>query len=89
MFVNREGELISTTLALRVKTIDLHPPIGKEAQSPDTTITFISAIEAETPDNREPIRWSFITNLPVKSKKDIKQVLDWDIYNYIDIATSD
>jgi len=76
-FIDKKGNLISTTLDIRVKTVELHPPIGKEAHYPDIEVTFISAIEADVPENREPIRWSFITNLPVKSKKDIKQVLDW------------
>ncbi|WP_444996597.1 IS4 family transposase [Aliikangiella sp. IMCC44359] len=76
-FVDKNGKLVSTTLALRVKAVELHPPIGKEAHYPDIRVTFISAIETDTPEDREPIRWSFITNLPVKSKKDIKQVLDW------------
>ncbi len=60
-----------------MKTVEQHPPIGKEADYPDMEVTFISAIEAIIPDNREPIRWNFITNLPVKSKKHIKKVLDW------------
>lgn len=76
-FVDKNGELVTTTLDLRVKTVELHPPIGKEAHYPDIKVTFISAIEMNSPEGREPIRWSFITNLPVKSKKDIKQVLDW------------
>lgn len=76
-FIDKDGVLISTTLDIRVKRVELHPPIGKQAKYPDLTVFFISAIEAEVPKNRAQIKWSFITNLPVNSKKDIKQVLDW------------
>jgi hypothetical protein len=66
-FLNSSGKRIETTLEIKVKSVELHPPIGERASFPDLKVTIISGTETMVPKDRSKIRWNFITNLPVRS----------------------
>ncbi|WP_299947822.1 IS4 family transposase [uncultured Microbulbifer sp.] len=76
-FTDSDGNTVNTAMNIKVKTLALHPPIGKEANYPDLRVTVVSALEAQEPVGRERIKWTFLTNLPVKKKENALTVLNW------------
>ena len=53
------------------------PPIGKQKRYPALTLTAIYAEERGTPKNRKKIEWRLITDLPVYSRQDVIEKLEW------------
>ena len=53
------------------------PPIGKQKRYPALTLTVIHAEERETPKNRKKIEWKLITDLPVRSRREAIEKLEW------------
>ena len=53
------------------------PPIGKQQRYPALTLTVIHAEERGTPKNRKKIEWKLITDLPVQSRQDAIERLEW------------
>jgi len=76
-YTDSSGELIEANLNIKVKKLTVHPPLDKQDRYPSLPIVVISAYETKTPKNRPPIKWTFLSNLPVKRKADAVQVLDW------------
>lgn len=77
-FVDRNGNEQVADLQVKVTPAELHPPIGKQAKYPESLkVMVVSAIEQEKPEARERIRWTLVTNLPVKTQKNALTVLDW------------
>jgi hypothetical protein len=74
---NRNGELSEAILELKWKRIQVLPPIGKNKQYPELTLTVIYAQERTPPEGRERIDWKLITDLPVRSRKDALRMLNW------------
>src|SRR3954464_60952 len=74
---DRNGELSEAALELKWKRIQVLPPIGKNKQYPELTLTVIYAQERTAPTGRERIDWKLITNLPVRSRKDALRMLNW------------
>ncbi len=68
------GEAI---LEIRYRKIRVLPPIGKQKRYPALTLTVIHAEERGTPKNRKKIDWKLITDLPVQSRKDAIEKLEW------------
>ena len=71
------GDPDHATLEIRYRTIRVLPPIGKQNRYPALTLTVIHAEERETPSNRKKIEWRLITDLPVRSRKDAIEKLEW------------
>jgi len=76
-FDDAKGNKISTRLGVKVKKLLLHPPIYKAKHYDDLHVTVVSAVEEKKPSDRDRIRWTLITNLPVAKKADALNVLDW------------
>jgi len=55
----------------------LHPPEYKSKYYDDLVVTVVSAVEEKKPTDRERIRWTLITNLPVSNKSQTLRVLEW------------
>jgi hypothetical protein len=92
-FVDGDGEAHEARLNVKVKKMKLHPPIGKEKYYPDIEAFVISAVEEDPPASREPIRWNFITNLPITCRQEAIQTIEWykhrwKIENYFKIIKS-
>jgi len=64
-------------LDIKYKTIRVLPPIGKQKKYPPQTLTVIHAQEKEDPEDRPPIEWKLITNLPITSLQDAIEKLEW------------
>jgi hypothetical protein len=71
------GDPNEAVLEIRYRKIRVLPPIGKQSRYPALTLTVIHAEERETPKSRKKIDWKLITDLPVQSRKDAIEKLDW------------
>ena len=60
-----------------IAEIRVLPPIGKQKRYPALTLTVIHAEERGTPKNRKKIDWKLITDLPVRSRADAIEKLEW------------
>ncbi|WP_229180368.1 IS4 family transposase, partial [Bradyrhizobium ivorense] len=64
-------------LEIRYRKIRVLPPIGKQKRYPALTLTVIHAEERGTPKNRKKIDWKLVTDLPVGSRADAIEELEW------------
>src|SRR4029078_644522 len=53
------------------------PRVGKKTRYPALTLTVMHAQERGTPKNRKKIDWKLITDLPVCSRADAIEKLEW------------
>ncbi|MGY3387562.1 hypothetical protein ACVWW6_000153 [Bradyrhizobium sp. USDA 3311] len=71
------GDPDQAVLEIRYRKIRVLPPIGKQKRYPALTLTVIHAEERGTPKNRKKIDWKLITDLPVGSRTDVIEKLEW------------
>ncbi len=71
------GDPDEAVLEIRYRKIRVLPPIGKQKRYPTLTLTVIHAEERGTPRNRKRIDWKLITDLPVGSRADAIEKLEW------------
>lgn len=74
---DNDGEPDEAVLEIKYRQIRVQPPIGKQKRYPALTLTVIHAEERGTPNNRKRIDWKLITDLPVQSRKDALEKLEW------------
>jgi hypothetical protein len=75
--MDAKGKPSTATLELKYHRLQVCPPLGKEKRYADLTLTVIHAQERGKTIGREPIEWKLITNLPVTSKAEAIEKLDW------------
>jgi hypothetical protein len=73
----KDGNSSKVVLELRYRRIRVLPPIGKQKAYPETILTVIYAQERGTPKGREKIDWKLITDLPVNSRAEAVEKLEW------------
>lgn len=71
------GDPDQAVLEIRYRKIRVLPPIGKQKCYPALTLTVIHAEERGAPKNRKKIDWKLITDLPVGSRTDAIEKLEW------------
>jgi hypothetical protein len=71
------GDPDEAVLEVRYRKVRVLPPIGKQKRYPALTLTVIHANERDTPKNRKKIDWKLITDLPVGSRADAIEKLNW------------
>lgn len=71
------GNPDQATLEIRYRKIRVLPPIGKQKRYPALTLTVIHVDERGTPKNRKKIDWRLITDLPVSSRAEAIEKLEW------------
>jgi len=76
-FRDHRGTDHEAVLALKFRQMEIRPPIGKQNRYPALTLTVIEAEERGTPQGREPITWKLLTTLPVRSRAEAIEKLDW------------
>lgn len=76
-FRNERGLPCEANLEIRYRRIDVLPPIGKQKRYPPLELTVVHAQEREAPVGRAPLQWKLITNLPVRSKTQAIEKIDW------------
>jgi hypothetical protein len=74
---NDRGEPDQAVLEIKYRKIRVLPPIGKQKKYPALTLTVIHAEERGTPKHREKVHWKLITDMPVQSKTDAIEKLQW------------
>lgn len=74
---DKTGDLSEAILEIKYRRIRVLPPIGKHKQCPELLLTVIHAQERGTPRGREKIDWKLITNLPVGSRAEAIEKLEW------------
>ena len=74
---DNNGDPSEAVLEIKYRRIRILPPIGKQKRYPALTLTVIHAQERGTPKNRKKIDWKLITDLPVQSRKDAIEKLEW------------
>ena len=72
-----EGETIRVALQIKFKRITVLPPIGKQKRYPQLDLTVIHASERSAPKGRRPIEWKLITDLPVRSRDEAIEKINW------------
>ena len=71
------GDPDEAVLEIRYSKVLVLPPIGKQKRYPALTLTVIHAEERGIPKNRKRIEWKLITDLPVASRADAIEKLEW------------
>ena len=74
---NHRGEVSEAILEIRYRRLRVLPPIGKQKQYPELVLTVLHAQERGKPQGRERIDWKLITDLPVRSRTDAIEKLEW------------
>lgn len=74
---NKKGEVSEAVLEIRYRRIRVLPPIGKQKQYPPLHLTVIHAQERGMPRGREKINWKLMTDLPVTSRRDAIEKIQW------------
>jgi hypothetical protein len=74
---DNSGDPSDAVLEIRYRRIRVLPPIGKQKRYPALILTVIHAEEREAPKNRRKIEWKLITDLPIQSRQDAIEKLEW------------
>ena len=74
---NKRGEFSTAVLEIRHRRMVVRPPIGKQKEYPELILTAIHAQERGTPQDRDKIDWKLLTDLPVDSRQEAAEKLDW------------
>lgn len=74
---DRKGECSQAVLEIRYRRIRILPPIGKEKRYPEMILTVLHAQERGTPKGRDKVDWKLITDLPVTSRAEAIEKLEW------------
>ena len=72
-----KGETTKAALEIRFKRITVLPPIGKQKRYPSLDLTVIHASERGAPKGRKPIEWKLITDMPVRSRAEAIEKINW------------
>jgi len=71
------GDMTRIALEIRFKRIVVQPPIGKQKRYPALELTVLHASERGAPKGRKPIEWKLITDLPVRSRAEAIEKINW------------
>ena len=72
-----QGHCRHAVLELKHCRVRLLPPRAKQSRYPALTLTVLQAAERDAPVEVEPIDWKLITDLPVTSRAQAIEKLDW------------
>src|ERR1700730_6552193 len=72
---DKNGNPIQAVLEIKYRRIRVLPPIGKQKRYPGLVLTVIHAQERGR--RRNKIDWKLITDLPVRSRQDAIEKLEW------------
>jgi hypothetical protein len=74
---DQQGKPSVAVLEIRYRRVQIQTPKGKKKRFPELTATVIEAQERETPRGREQIDWKLITDLPVASRHEAIEKVQW------------
>ncbi|WP_246530571.1 IS4 family transposase, partial [Paraburkholderia podalyriae] len=77
-FRDAKGHPHQACLELRYRRLMVWPPVAKQLRGyPALTLTVIHATERGEPEGRARIQWRLLTDLPVNSRVDAIEKIDW------------
>ena len=76
-FRDAQGKEHCAVLSVRHATMTVCPPIGKQRKYRHQELQIIHAEELHPPEDRAPLFWKLITNLPVGSHAEAVNKLEW------------
>lgn len=71
------GDMTRVALELKFKRIVVQPPIGKQKRYPPLRLSVLQATERHPPMGRKPIEWKLIIDLPVRTRQEAIEKIDW------------
>jgi hypothetical protein len=74
---NKRGDVSEAVLEIRYRRIRVLPSRGKQKQHPPLGLTVIHVQERGKPQGREKIHWKLMTDLPVASRRDALEKIQW------------
>jgi hypothetical protein len=74
---DNKGNVSETVLEIKYRRIKVLPPIGKQKKYPELILTVIHAKERNKPKDRDKIIWKLMTDLPVSSRQEAIEKLEW------------
>jgi hypothetical protein len=74
---NDQGETRRATLEIRYRSIRVLPPVAKQKHLPALLLTVLHAVERDPPKRGKGIEWKLITDLPVASREEAVEKLEW------------
>jgi hypothetical protein len=74
---DHRGKHFTAQLEVRFRQMTVRPPIGKQKQYPPLQLTAIHARETNAPEDREPLEWKLLTDVPVTNLQEATEKLDW------------
>jgi hypothetical protein len=72
-----KGKESQAHLTIKYHRLQVLPPLAKRKRYPALALTVICADEQETPENRQPIHWRLITDLPVTCVDEAIETIGW------------
>lgn len=76
-FRDAQGKEHCAVLSVRYATMTVCPPIGKQRKYRHQELQIIHAEELNPPEDRAPLFWKLITNLPVGCHAEAVNKLEW------------
>lgn len=74
---DKRGDTREAVLELKYRRIKVLPPIAEQKRYPPLELTVIHAKERDAPSGCEPIDWKLITDLPVRTRVEAIEKLNW------------
>ena len=74
---DKKGNVRQAVLELRYRKIKILPSRAKQNRYQPLTLTVLYAEERDTPKGTDPIRWKLVTDLPVRSRDEALEKLEW------------
>lgn len=76
-FIDENGNEVTTEVEVTYKTMEVHPPIGKQDQYESIKLTFINARELKDPKDRPKLNWNLITSINTSSNNKVWELISW------------
>jgi hypothetical protein len=74
---DKKGDVSEAILELRYRRIRVLAPVAKQKLYPALILTVLHATERDPPKGRDRIDWKLITDLPIRSRRDAVEKLNW------------
>jgi hypothetical protein len=74
---DKKGTVSEAVLELRYRRIRVLAPVAKQKIYPPLMLTVLHATERDPPKDRQPIDWKLVTDLPVRSRTEAVEKLNW------------
>ncbi len=74
---DKKGAVSEAVLELRYRRIRVLAPVAKQKMYPPLMLTVLHATERDAPKGRDKIDWKLVTDLPIRSRKEAVEKLNW------------